>query len=296
MNEFYYAADIGNYLFKDSVGNLISSKVTDIMPYNSVADAIKINGVTYYIGEGEYEIQAKKFDKSSYLPLLLAGICKSTNEENVIVKLALGLPLNQIKKCSDELIELLEETQHNVIFNGRPRLIQITTVNVYPEGISAYQHLSNQYQIDLVDRDVVVVDIGGGTTDICLIRDYTATKLTSLNIGTIHIYDAIKKSLEQHYIDVKIDLEKVRHYLNKGFWYEGEEQDISFAIESAEYLFKKIYNELKLNYPISTEVVMLIGGGSELLEDAFEEAVSDLIVADDLFANVNGYLEMLMDE
>ena len=296
MNEFYYAADIGNYLFKDSNGNLIPSKVTDIMPYNSVADTIKINGVTYYIGEGEYEIQAKKFDKSSYLPLLLAGICKSNKDEYVVVRLAVGLPLNQIKKCSNELIELLEETQHNVIYNGKPRAIQITTVNVYPEGISAYQYIVDDY-VDIVgNRDAIVVDIGGGTTDICLIRDYSATKLTSLNIGTIHFYDAIKKALEQKYIDVKIDLEKVRHYVLNGFWYEGEEQDISFALSSAEYLFNKIYNELKLNYPITTEVVILMGGGCELLADSFEDVISELIVVDDLFATVNGYLELLEGE
>ena len=117
-----------------------------------------------------------------------------------------------------------------------------------------------------------------------------------MNIGTIHFYDAIKKALEQKYIDVKIDLEKVRHYVLNGFWYEGEEQDISFALSSAEYLFNKIYNELKLNYPITTEVVILMGGGCELLADSFEDVISELIVVDDLFATVNGYLELLEDE
>lgn len=296
MNELYYTADIGNYLFKDCMRNLFPSKVSAIMPYNSSADTLKLNGKTYYVGEGEYEINVKKYEKSNYLILLLAGIAKSTNDEYVSVRLGVGLPLNQFKKCKDELKELLEETQHNIVFNGKPRLIEITTVNVYPEGISAYQHVMDDYADLINNRDVIVVDIGGGTTDICLIRDYTATKLTSLNVGTIHFYDAIKKALEQQYIDVKIDLEKVRHYVNNGFWYEGCEQDISFAIDASEYLFEKIYNELKLNYPITTEVVMLMGGGSELLSDVFADTISDLIVVDDLFATATGYLELLEDE
>lgn len=294
--ELNYAADIGHYLFKDSEGNIFPSKVSDVLSYNSSADVLKMRGTTYYIGDGEYEINTKKFEKSNYLALLLAGICRSTESEYISVKLALGLPLNQFKNCESELIDLLEETQHSVIFNGMPRIIEITTVNVYPEGISAYQHIMGDYDDVINKRDVILVDVGGGTTDICLIRDDMATKLTSLNIGTIHFYDAIKKALEREYIDVKIDLEKVRHYLKYGFWYEGEEQDISFAIDAAEYLFDRIYNELKLNYPISTEVVMLVGGGSELLEDAFDDTISDVIVVNDLFSNVKGYLELLEDE
>ena len=188
---------------------------------------------------------------------------------------------------------MLEDTKHSVVFNGKPKTIEITTVEVYPEGISAYQHLVDDYSDEIGSRDVVLVDVGGYTTDICLISDYKATKLTSLQIGSIHFYDAIKKALEDRYIDVKIDLEKVRHYVLNGFWYEGCEQDISFAIEAAGPLFEKIYNELKLNYPITTEVTMLIGGGSELLADTFEDYISDLIVVDDLFATAHGYLELL---
>jgi len=296
MIEVYYGADIGNYLYKDSMGNLVPSKVTRNQPYNSNADILKTSGKTYYIGEGEYEINAKKYEKSSYLPLLLSGICKSFDDEYISVRLAVGLPLNQFKSCKDEVVNMLEDTKHSVVFNSKPKIIEITTVEVYPEGISAYQHIMDEYSIDIGTRDVVLVDVGGYTTDICLISNDRATKLTSLTIGSIHFYDAIKKSLERRYIDVKIDLEKVRHYVLNGFWYEGEEQDISFAIADAYPLFEKIYNELKLNYPITTEIVVLMGGGSELLADTFEDYISDLIVIDDLFATANGYLELLEEE
>ena len=72
MSEMYYAADIGNYLYKDNFRNLFPAKVSEVMSYNSNADVLKNNGKTYYIGEGEYEINIKKFEKSNYLPLLLA--------------------------------------------------------------------------------------------------------------------------------------------------------------------------------------------------------------------------------
>lgn len=296
MKEFYYAADVGNYLFKDSKGNLVPAKVSPVKPYNSNADSLKIAGKTYYIGEGEYEINIKKYEKSNYLPLLLAGICKSFDNEYVSVRLGVGLPLNQFKSCKDEVINMLEETKYSVVYNGKPKVIEITTVDVYPEGISAYQHIIDDYSNIIGSRDVILVDTGGYTTDICLISEDRATKLTSLQIGSIHFYDAIKKALEDKYIDVKIDLEKVRHYILNGFWYEGVEQDISFAMNAAAPLMEKIYNELKLNYPITTEITVLMGGGSELLADTFEDYISDLIVIDNLFATANGYLELLEDE
>lgn len=296
MNEMYYASDVGHYLVKDSNSNMYPAKVSRHKEYGSNADMIKIEGKTYYIGDGEYEINVQKYNKSNYIPLLLAGIAKSTKEPYVTVKLAVGLPLNQYKTCKNELIDLLEETKYSIVFNSEPRIIEITTVEVYPEGISAYQHIVDKYVDEIGNRDIVIVDIGGGTTDICLIRDYVAMKPTSLNIGSIHFYDAIKKAIEVKFIDVKIDLEKVRDYVLNGFWYEGEEQDISFAINASEYLFEKIYNELKLNYPITTEKVFLIGGGSELLAETFKDSIADLVVIDDLFANAKGYLELLEGE
>ena len=128
MREVYYAADIGNYLFKDCMGNLVPAKTSLSQVYNSNSDVLKLHGKTHYIGEGEYEINVKKYEKSNYLPLLLAGICKSFDDEYIIIKLGVGLPLNQFKSCKNEVVNMLEDTKYSVVFNGKPKTIEITTV------------------------------------------------------------------------------------------------------------------------------------------------------------------------
>lgn len=292
-----YTADIGHYLYKDNLGNMFDAKVSKIKPYGSLASSIKINNEEYYIGEGSYEINAKKYEKTNYEPLLLAGICNAfPKQDYILLDLGLLLPLNQYKVGEPILVNRYEDTTHHVVYNGRPVVIEITTVSVYPEGISAYQYLSDQYVAEIGKRDVVVVDIGGGTTDICIVRNGRAINQRSIDYGTINIYDAIKKSLVENYVDVKIDIEQVRHYIENGFFYEGEEVDLTPAIEESSFVFQQILNELRLNYPITTEIVLIIGGGTELLADSFESYISEVIVNTDLFANAKGAHEFLTYE
>ena len=52
---------------------------------------------------------------------------------------------------------------------------------------------------------------------------------------------------------------------------------------------KEIYNELKLNYPINTEAVVLAGGGSDLLLKVFKNKINSIAVDDDLYANAKGF-------
>ena len=72
-----------------------------------------------------------------------------------------------------------------------------------------------------------------------------------------------------------------------------EELSMPYIPALYEDRFKEIYNELKLNYPINSEAVVLQGGGSSLLGDVFKEKIQGLFIDDDLFANAKGYKMLL---
>ena len=290
--------DIGNYQVKTSEGVIFDSKITTEKYFGSKADKLIIENKTYYIGEGNFEIEARKFDKENYIPLMIAAICKSTSEE--IIDLAIGLPIIQFKDkfVRIELINMLQGKTFNITWNNIPMTKMIRSVQVFPEGVAGFLYLKQSGQLNQVGtRDSIIIDIGGKTTDIALIKDNKATIPTSVNIGTIDIYYAIAKALREKYYDAKIDVEKIQDYLDKGFYYKGELQDISFAINTTKVLFKQIYDELKINYSIETDAVVVMGGGAKILGSIFKKNIKGIIVMNnidrDVFANAKGY-KMLM--
>ena len=290
--------DIGNYQIKTSENIIFDSKVTTEKFFGTDADKLTLSNKTYYLGEGNLEIEARKFDKENFLPLLLGAICKSTDADTI--DLALGLPIIQFKdkETRTELINMLQGNSYKVIYNNIPSTKFIRSVQVFPEGISGYLYLKNQGLLNAVGyRDAILIDVGGKTTDIALIKNNKATLPTSVNVGTIDIYYSIAKALRERYYDAKIDVEKIQDYLDKGFYYKGEKQDITFAINTTKVLFKQIYDELKINYSIETEAVVVIGGGAKILGSAFKKNIPGIKIMEnidrDIFSNAKGY-KMLM--
>ena len=290
--------DIGNYQIKTSENIIFDSKVTTEKFFGTDADKLTLSNKTYYLGEGNLEIEARKFDKENFLPLLLGAICKSTDADTI--DLALGLPIIQFKdkETRTELINMLQGNSYKVVYNNISSTKFIRSVQVFPEGISGYLYLKNQGLLNAVGyRDTVLIDVGGKTTDIALIKNNKATLPTSVGVGTIDIYYSIAKALRERYYDAKIDVEKIQDYLDKGFYYKGEKQDITFAINTTKVLFKQIYDELKINYSIETEAVVVIGGGAKILGSAFKKNIPGIIIMEnidrDIFSNAKGY-KMLM--
>ena len=290
--------DMGNYQIKTSENIIFDSKVTTEKFFGTDADKLTLSNKTYYLGEGNLEIEARKFDKENFLPLLLGAICKSTDADTI--DLALGLPIIQFKdkETRTELINMLQGNSYKVVYNNIPSTKFIRSVQVFPEGISGYLYLKNQGLLNAVGyRDAILIDVGGKTTDIALIKNNKATLPTSVNVGTIDIYYSIAKALRERYYDAKIDVEKIQDYLDKGFYYKGEKQDITFAINTTKVLFKQIYDELKINYSIETEAVVVIGGGAKILGSAFKKNIPGIIIMEnidrDVFSNAKGY-KMIM--
>lgn len=178
---------------------------------------------------------------------------------------------------------VLSERVRNIKLNGENRKIIITDFDVYPEGLGAY------YSLDIND-DVILVDIGGRTTDIAYIADKKLKESTTIVVGTIGIYKDIADKLNSLY-SLDLDIPAAEKILNKGYFeIDGARTDLSFVTEILKRNFNKINDDLSMKFPARTEKIILVGGGYKIFEKAFKKRYINSYVADNpIFANAIGF-------
>lgn len=245
---------------------------------------LEYEGKNYYIGEGNFETELNKSNKDNFLPLLLAGIALNGNKDSIFQQVVCGLPINQYKANKEALIDLvLSNRVRNIKLNGESKRIVITDFDVYPEGIGAY------YSLNTID-DVIIIDIGGRTTDIAYIVDKKLKLSSTIAVGTLNIYKDIADKLNASY-SLDLDIPAAERILDRGYLeIDGLRTDLSFVVEILKKNFTKINEDLSMKFPARTEKLVLVGGGYKLFEKAFKKRYQNSYVADNpIYANAIGF-------
>ncbi|NWK10391.1 ParM/StbA family protein [Clostridium cadaveris] len=273
--------DVGSSMTKSSEGILIESKVSKVESLNS-NDFITIDGVKYYLEEGEYDSNYRKVEKNNYIQLLYAAIALSTDE--ICNQIGIGLPISQFKSDKEKLKDLiLNGRDKKIIINGIQKHIIIDDVEVFPEGVLT---VDDYYE-------GIVVDIGGRTTDICAIEFKNGKRKIlnplSYSKGIQNLYSEFIKCINnKEGLDLTdMDAERI---LNRGLKIYGEYIDISFATKVFREFVDNLVSKLQIEYPLKTYDVSLVGGGSELLFKSIKKRIpNSILVEDSVFANAYAY-------
>jgi len=276
--------DVGNYSLKEFPGTNIKSLVTTEENILGSKLCLEYEGKSYYIGEGNFETELSKSNKDNFLPLLLTGIAINSSKDDVFQQIVCGLPINQYKANREAIEDLvLSSRVKEIILNGEPRKIIITDFKVYPEGVGAY------YSLNTTD-DVIIVDIGGRTTDIAYIVDNKVKTSSTVAVGTLNIYKDIADKLNaSHGLD--LDIPMVDRIMDRGYLeIDGYQADLSFVTDILKKNFTKINDDLILKFPARTEKISLVGGGFKIFERAFTKRYVNCYVADNpVYANSIGF-------
>ena len=161
--------DLGNCNIKTSKGVIVPSLITKGENYLiSTGYQIAFNNEVFIIGEGNYDTNLDKISKENLLPMLCLALGLSTKEE--FIRMVIGLPINQYRTKKDKMIEVIENNKIlNFKLNGEERTIYIEDAAIFPEGVATYYSLDVDKRKALIDKDLIVLDIGGRTTDIALL-------------------------------------------------------------------------------------------------------------------------------
>lgn len=276
--------DLGNNNVKGITeeGTLISFRSNLSRDYEAYPDGfsyVLFNGEYTFFEKGSFNREYIKTNKD-YTTQLLYGLSKLYPKlDKVKTNLTLLLPINEMphkKKYEDELKK--KEFKFSAKTNiKRDMDIKIEDVRVVPEGWASYFTLSDKEK----EGNVLIVDIGGGTTNI-IAMDYGKTQvLDTFKIGILDFYSRLQNLNE----DKKYKLEDIEKAINRG--------DIKVNQKDLAAFLNDVINQFNRKAELSQYDVKFTGGGSVVLKEIIEKNLPKqcCILENPIYTNVKGALE-----
>ena len=293
-------ADIGSYYAKSSEGKKFENRISiDDSILSGGATKVEFNGQKYLIENGVFDINVNKTIKDNLLVSIATLIGLSTSD--TCIDLGIGLPVNYYKLQKTALQNLIKQNEEmSVVINGDSKRFYINKCVVIPEAVGVYYSLDAEFLKAINKREVLIVDIGGKTTDTCIIdSNMTIKNPSTQTIGMLNLYNNVSNLINANYPELCVKVEDVRDILDNGLSSFDRSIDLGFIDILFEKMVKSIFNFIKLQYEDYQRKIVILCGGGFTLADRFKNYIPNIIVNNDIYANAKGfkkYLELVGDE
>ncbi|KIL53015.1 ParM/StbA family protein [Jeotgalibacillus campisalis] len=234
---------------------------------------------------------------------------KNNNVVDATYTLGTGLPLREVKEGKDvgfrsQLLGSVHQVEFLVTpkFQGQKVNIKFEEVKVYPEGFAAFINLvmdnhGNITNRDLIDKQILIQDIGGLSTDIAVIRNRNVDddKAQGFNLGVSESLEAIREEIRTKHgveLDTRSDVVDIitkkndrNHIMVKGSRTSVHDITDRILLDLAKKEYRHLRNVWKKNS--QTEICYFVGGGAMVLKEYIKT----------LNNNLDGYnIEFFEDE
>ncbi|TKD67698.1 ParM/StbA family protein [Pseudalkalibacillus hwajinpoensis] len=272
--------------------------------------ALKDNNAIYRVGNlatksdnpMELDPGSAKSEEDQTLVMLFASLALDAVNENNSANfknqngvvdanytLGTGLPLREVKEGKDvgyrsRLLGSVHQVEFLVTpkYQGKKVNIKFDEVKVYPEGFAAYINLvmDNDLNIinkDLIDKRILIQDIGGLSTDIAVIknRNVDDDKAQGFNIGVAESLEAIREEIRSKHgveLDSRRDVVDIitkkndrNHIMVRGSRTSVHDITDRILLELAKKQYRHLRNVWQKNS--QSEICYFVGGGSIVLKD-----------------------------
>ncbi|RFU67933.1 ParM/StbA family protein [Bacillus sp. V59.32b] len=272
--------------------------------------ALQDNNVIYRVGNlatksdnpSELDLGSSKSEEDQTLVMLFAALAldavkeenahifkKTNNVVDATYTLGTGLPLREVKEGKDVgYRSKLLGSVHQVEFLITPKYqgikvnIKFDDVKVYPEGFAAYINLVmdndlNVINRDLIDKRILIQDIGGLSTDIAVIKNRKVDddKAQGFNLGVAEALEAIREEIRKKHgveLDSRRDVVEIitkkndrNHLMVRGSRVSVHDITDRILGELAKKQYRHLRNVWQKNS--QTEICYFVGGGAIVLKD-----------------------------
>jgi plasmid segregation protein ParM len=351
FGEFEYELNIPNIIARDTedrpvigIEELDSKNPLDGIHIKVHSPALKENSAVYRVGNlatktnnaTELDPGSSKSEEDQTLIMLFTTLALDavkqdsfSRTKNVIdasYTLGTGLPLREVKEGKDAgYRSKLVGNVHQVEFLVTPKYqglkvnIKFNEVKVYPEGFAAYINLvmDNNLKIinkDLIDKRILIQDIGGLSTDIAVIknRNVDDDKAQGFNLGVSESLEAIREEIRTKHgieLDSRRDVVEIitrkndrNHIMVKGSRTSVHDITDRILLDLAKKQYRLLRNVWQRNS--QTEICYFVGGGSHVLKDYLKTLNNNLdgynieFFEDDkesIWMMANAYYKLIMD-
>lgn len=293
--------DAGNYNFKTSA-NIIFRSVYEEHDYKHELlndDVIMYGDRKYVIGKGDFDNTKIKSQKKNTIPLFLNALYHSLGgSEYATLNVVVGLPFiqHQNKKIVAETKQKYQGVfEFKYISNGVEKdiLYHVNNAMVFPETLGAFYSIEE----DMEGRDILLIDIGGGTVNIALFVDGEYADSTTIETGTIDILRSIAERASDGKEGAGFTEDDMIKYMKRGFikW-DGEIDNMEYVDKILDKFAETIVNDIKGTFPkYKSYEVILSGGGVDLLKNHLAKLIDFEVITNHVFANANGFYNVGVD-
>lgn len=292
--------------------------------------ALKENNVIYRVGSlatksdnaSELDPGSSKSEEDQTLVMLFASLAldavreenseifkKNNNVIDANYTLGTGLPLREVKEGKDvgyrsQLLGSVHQVEFLVTpkYQGLKVNIKFDEVKIYPEGFAAYINLVmdsdlNIINRDLIDKSILIQDIGGLSTDVAVIknRNVDDDKAQGFNLGVSEALESIREEIRLKHgveLDSRRDVVDIitrkndrNHIMVKGSRTSVHDITDRILLDLAKKEYRHLRNVWSKNS--QTEICYFVGGGAIVLKEYIKTINNSL----------NGYnIEFFEDE
>lgn len=354
FGELEYELNIPNIIARDTedrpvigIEELDEKNPLDGIHIKVHSPALKENNAIYRVGNlatksvngTELDPGSSKSEEDQTLVMLFTTLALDAVKEgnqnnfrqvkNVIdanYTLGTGLPLREVKEGKDagyrsKLIGSVHQVEFLVTpkYQGLKVNIKFDEIKVYPEGFAAYINLvmDNNSKIinkDLIDKRILIQDIGGLSTDIAVIknRNVDDDKAQGFNLGVSESLEQIREEIRSKHgveLDSRRDVVEIitkkndrNHIMVKGSRTSVHDITDRILLDLAKKQYRLLRNVWSKNS--QTEICYFVGGGATVLKDYLKTLNNNLDgfnidffedEKESIWMMANAYYKLIMD-